>query len=99
MFQPLLKITFKEDFVIPVELAFTPETVVFPLTRILIYLIEPVSAISTSLSLHELSFVYVSVIVVSFPFSVGLGCKPASSVLFYVVVFDGFKVIDALSTG
>ena len=98
MLEPFLKVTFEKDFIISVQLPLSPKTVVLPLTYILVYLIEPVSPISAPLSFYELSFVNVPVIVVAFSFAMWLRSKPTPLVLFYVVVFDWFKVIDALST-
>lgn len=97
--QSLLKHAFEEYLFTFVQLALPPEAVVLPLPNILIYLIEPVSSITTSLSFYEWSFIDVSIVINCLAKPMRLGSLPWSTVLFDVIVLDWLIMINALALG
>ena len=88
---------FEKNFIISEEFTLTPKTIVFPFPNIFINFVKPVSAITTSLSFHELALINVSIVIKGSSFAMRLRCIPTTSILFYIVVFDGFIMIDTLS--
>ena len=99
MLQALLEMAFKKHFIVSENFAFPPKTVMFPFTNVLVDFVKPVCSIAAPLSLCELAFVEVSVVVEGPALPMRLRCMPASPILFYIVVFDGLIMIDTLAGG